>query len=411
MTKRNKTPKFNLDKARKKEIRAALTSVGMTPQHDGWADLFMYAYTDGSNLNGLQLAKALSVHPTLINGLSRGIKLKPEKALSKKRPSKPTLADKRREAKQKVNMGWEALIRTMPMQKPGARKNPETEALWENARRRGTSQASTPAFTPTIIPRKVSAQINTELPGLQSTQMETPKRYDSVSMTSKVTTKLDNRVLQDFLAKHIPASQRRDVELYIHKHQHEATTTIELVQRYLDDQEEKQIIREAEKLADVVPELVADDRIIMSQEVVVVVEEEKPAPALGQPVKLHSTQTAQRIVEQRDTTAHMQFVEWVWNNFAGRCAVTGWQNGERLQAAHIEPATSGNFSADNGLLLTPTIHDLLDAELMAVNPETMTVHFAPGIELGAMFEGKVIEPKLWPLNMAALVKRWKERKF
>ncbi|WBD01079.1 hypothetical protein OR286_01575 [Escherichia coli] len=91
MTKRNKTPKFNLDKARKKEIRAALTSVGMTPQHDGWADLFMYAYTDGSNLNGLQLAKALSVHPTLINGLSRGIKLKPEKALSKKRPSKPTL--------------------------------------------------------------------------------------------------------------------------------------------------------------------------------------------------------------------------------------------------------------------------------------------------------------------------------
>ncbi len=101
----------------------------------------MYAYTDGSNLNGLQLAKALSVHPTLINGLSRGIKLKPEKALSKKRPSKPTLADKRREAKQKVNMGWEALIRTMPMQKPGARKNPETEALWENARRRGTSRS------------------------------------------------------------------------------------------------------------------------------------------------------------------------------------------------------------------------------------------------------------------------------
>ncbi|MDV1266748.1 HNH endonuclease signature motif containing protein [Citrobacter freundii] len=359
----------------------------------------MYAYTDGRSLNGSRLTKALSVHSKLINGLSRGIKLKPVKASSKKRPSEPTLADKRREAKQKVNMGWEALIRTMPMQTPGARKNPKTEALWENARRRGSSQASTPAFTPKIIPCEVSAQINTDLPGLQSTQMENPKRYDSVSMTSNVATKLDNRGLQDFMAKHIPASQRRDVELYIHKHQHEATTAIELAQRYLDELEEKQIIREADKLADVVPDLVA------------VVVEEKPALALGQPVKLHSTRTAQRTVEQRDVTAHMQFVEWVWRNFAGRCAVTGWQNGERLQAAHIEPATSGNFSADNGLLLTPTIHDLMDAGLMAVNPETMTVHFAPGIELGAMFEGKVIEPKLWPLNMVALVKRWKERKF
>jgi len=422
--------------ARKNEIGRALTSLGMTKRHYGWSELCTYANLECRQLTGSELVRALSVHPKLKNGLARAAKGEfiPLPAIELKKLS----------AKQKVNMVWTEKIRSMPLQTPGKRRNPATELAWEKARIRTNAQASAPKYKPTIpphllsaeikaelyslqtsqdeykptiIPHQVAAEIKTGLPGVQSTQTENPKRYDTVGLAIAPKAMLDKNGIEEFLRMHVPASQQREAALYIHKHQHEASTAIELAQRYLDELAEQQSIREAEaeKLADVVPELVADDPIIMPPEVVAVVVEEKPAPApapqLGQPAKLHSDRTAQRTVEQRDATAHNQFVEWVWENFAGRCAVTGWRNGYRLQAAHIEPATSGNFSADNGLLLTPSMHDLMDHGLMAVNPVTMTVHFAPGVELGAMFEGKLIVPKLWPLNVSALEKRWEGRKF
>lgn len=402
MPKKIKKPKPSVrDKERKKMIRGVLENLGMTPRHYGWGEMFIYARTVGLNMNAADLHFAFKSHPAVQNGLARAAKgdLIPL----------PPANLKKLEANQKANISWQEKIRAMPMQTPGVRKNPVTEAAWENARKRGTFQANTTTFTPTVPPRQVAADYKTGLDGLQSTQMENPKRYDVVGVSQYPKAMLDKNGLSEFIRKHVPASQRRDIELYIHKHQHEASTGIELAQRYLDEVAERKVIREAEaiKLTAVVPELVADESIIMPTEVMVV--EEKPT--LGQPIKLHSSCRVMRTVEQRDTTAHTQFVEWVWANFADRCAVTGWQNGERLQAAHIEPAISGNFSADNGLLLTPTMHDLMDAGLMAVNPETITVHFAPGIELGAMFEGKVIKPKLWPLNKVALAKRWEKRKF
>lgn len=404
MPKKINKPKPNVrDKERKKVIQGVLKNLGMTPRHYGWSEMFTYARTVGLNMNAADLHFAFKSHPTVQNGLARAAKgdLIPL----------PTAELKRLGAKQKANMTWEQTIRAMPMQTPGARKNPVTEAAWENARNRGRLQRSRTASTSTVIPRQVTADDKTGLDGQQSMQMENPKRYDVVGISPHPRAMLDKNGLTEFIRKYVPASQQRDLAFYIHKHQHEASTTIELAQRYLDVVAERQIIREAEaiKLSDVGPGLVNDESIIMPTEVVAEVLEEKRT--LNQPLKLHSSRTATRIVEQRDTTAHLQFVEWVWANFADRCAVTGWKNGERLQAAHIEPATSGNFSADNGLLLTPTMHDLMDAGLMAVNPETITVHFAPGIELGVMFEGKVIKPKLWPLNKVALAKRWEKRKF
>jgi len=61
-----------------------------------------------------------------------------------------------------------------------------------------------------------------------------------------------------------------------------------------------------------------------------------------------------------------------------RCAITGWGPPEVLQAAHIWPhAQSGVNQPDNGILLRSDIHDLFDANLIMIIPETVIVRIAP----------------------------------
>ena len=111
-------------------------------------------------------------------------------------------------------------------------------------------------------------------------------------------------------------------------------------------------------------------------------------------------------VFQRDPQAQSQFREWVRENFAFRCAVTGKHLGGVLEAAHIEAAAvEGCYNASNGVLLAPTFHKLYDRHLMGINPDTMTVHFAPGIEWEE-YEGKVITPLVYRLDKDRLAARW-----
>jgi hypothetical protein len=86
----------------------------------------------------------------------------------------------------------------------------------------------------------------------------------------------------------------------------------------------------------------------------------------------------ERFVTQRSGAAQTKFKNLLVENFAGRCAVTGWVNGGVLVAAHIEHGT--RYNPSNGILLTPTMHALFDADLMGIDPSTLTVHFKPGIE-------------------------------
>ncbi|ROW55568.1 HNH endonuclease, partial [Cronobacter malonaticus] len=60
-------------------------------------------------------------------------------------------------------------------------------------------------------------------------------------------------------------------------------------------------------------------------------------------------------------------------NFGYRCAITG--SGEALEAAHIEPVGTGNNNTSNGVLMLACLHRLFDAGMMAINPDTLTVHF------------------------------------
>ncbi|HFV9915010.1 TPA: HNH endonuclease [Salmonella enterica subsp. diarizonae serovar 61:l,v:z35] len=115
---------------------------------------------------------------------------------------------------------------------------------------------------------------------------------------------------------------------------------------------------------------------------------------------------SERFVTQRSSAAQNKFKTLLIENFAGRCAVTGWVIRDVLVAAHIEEGT--RYNPSNGILLTPTMHALFDANLMGINPSTLTVHFKPGIEPGEMFEGNKLNPLVYDLDLERLAVRWAE---
>ncbi|MDA8518614.1 MULTISPECIES: HNH endonuclease [unclassified Citrobacter] len=115
-------------------------------------------------------------------------------------------------------------------------------------------------------------------------------------------------------------------------------------------------------------------------------------------------------VFQRDPRAQAVFRKLVMENFGERCAVTGKRLNGVLEAAHIEgAAVDGCYNASNGVLLAPTFHKLYDRHMMGINPDTMTVHFAPGIEWEE-YEGKAIAPLRYRLDKDRLSARWEQFK-
>ncbi|HHX2486298.1 TPA: hypothetical protein ACU76E_004814 [Escherichia coli] len=62
----------------------------------------------------------------------------------------------------------------------------------------------------------------------------------------------------------------------------------------------------------------------------------------------------------------------------------------------------------NGLLMLACLHRLFDADLMAINPDLLTVHFKPDCTYFAksILEGKKINAHSVPLNKSGLLERW-----
>lgn len=66
--------------------------------------------------------------------------------------------------------------------------------------------------------------------------------------------------------------------------------------------------------------------------------------------------------------------------YTGRCAVTGCDVLDALEAAHNFPYLDGETNAvTNGLLLRADIHTLFDLRLIAVDPDARTVLIAPSL--------------------------------
>lgn len=73
--------------------------------------------------------------------------------------------------------------------------------------------------------------------------------------------------------------------------------------------------------------------------------------------------------------------------FGGRCAVTGYDVSDGLEAAHIVPYRGVHTNAvTNGLLLRADLHTLFDRELIKVDADTFEVSVAPELRASSIGE-------------------------
>ena len=71
--------------------------------------------------------------------------------------------------------------------------------------------------------------------------------------------------------------------------------------------------------------------------------------------------------------------------YGGRCAITGCDVEDVLEAAHISPYSGPSSShASNGLLLRADIHTLFDCGLVAFDPKTREVVLADSVNAGLL---------------------------
>lgn len=72
------------------------------------------------------------------------------------------------------------------------------------------------------------------------------------------------------------------------------------------------------------------------------------------------------------------FRERVLAAYENKCAITGFDVEQCLDAAHIVAyCEGGSYQTSNGLLLRSDIHNLFDFNLLAIHPDTRRVHLAP----------------------------------
>ncbi|WP_428414967.1 HNH endonuclease [Pararhizobium sp.] len=73
-----------------------------------------------------------------------------------------------------------------------------------------------------------------------------------------------------------------------------------------------------------------------------------------------------------------RFRSLLFTAYKGRCAISGCDAAEALEAAHISPySMSGSNASSNGLLLRADLHTLFDLGLIAVSPLNFTVLLHP----------------------------------
>eukprot|EP00828_Plagiopyla_frontata_P018228 TRINITY_DN23439_c0_g1_i1.p1 TRINITY_DN23439_c0_g1~~TRINITY_DN23439_c0_g1_i1.p1 ORF type:complete len:179 (+),score=13.61 TRINITY_DN23439_c0_g1_i1:3-539(+) len=83
--------------------------------------------------------------------------------------------------------------------------------------------------------------------------------------------------------------------------------------------------------------------------------------------------------------------------YDGKCVVSGCSVEATLNAAHIfAHASSGINNIDNGLLLRSDIHDLFDAGLLGIDPDSLIIRIKPELKETTYwkYDGKVIASRL-----------------
>nr|WP_254435694.1 HNH endonuclease signature motif containing protein [Dolichospermum sp. UHCC 0260] len=84
-----------------------------------------------------------------------------------------------------------------------------------------------------------------------------------------------------------------------------------------------------------------------------------------------------------------------------RCAITGFDAQEALEAAHIRPyCETEDNDISNGLLLRADLHTLFDLNLIVIHPKTLKIYIAPNLR-GTCYEQELYNKSLrLPINQS-----------
>jgi len=120
--------------------------------------------------------------------------------------------------------------------------------------------------------------------------------------------------------------------------------------------------------------------------------------------------TATSVVTRPDQA---DFAAAVRRNCNDRCVITGASLRRRTEAAHlVEHSVGGVDHWSNGLLLRIDLHRLFDDNVIAVCPDTLTVHVDPDALADdpdlRQFDGHPIAGLRRQINPANLAKRWEQ---
>ncbi|MDQ8029559.1 MAG: HNH endonuclease [Brevundimonas sp.] len=120
-----------------------------------------------------------------------------------------------------------------------------------------------------------------------------------------------------------------------------------------------------------------------------------PAPTFAnaaEPKALDSVEDARRLIDVQIAARQggKAFRDKALKLAESRCAITGWNVSEVLEAAHIVPYRGVHTNeSDNALMLRADIHTLFDRELLVIDPTTLRVVLADALKAGpyASYEG------------------------
>jgi hypothetical protein len=102
--------------------------------------------------------------------------------------------------------------------------------------------------------------------------------------------------------------------------------------------------------------------------------------------------------------------------YGDKCAISGCDISEALEAVHIDPyENSSQHHPCNALLLRKDLHALFDASLIAINPKTGRAEFASSLrrykQYATLHKKRVARPvggyELYAPDKNAILRRWK----
>ena len=99
------------------------------------------------------------------------------------------------------------------------------------------------------------------------------------------------------------------------------------------------------------------------------------------PISADASEARKRIlVSIARRQGQTKFRQTLLEAYGCKCAITGFDAEEALEAAHIIPyAETENNDPTNGLLLRADLHTLFDLNLLAIHPDTMQVFLCPAL--------------------------------